>query len=62
MEKFWHSVTYNLPPENQIVWTKIWDGDGERNVTRLKRIGNLWFYPEGDMYVYYRPTHWCSEE
>ena len=20
--------------------------------------GNLWFFVDGSMYVYYRPTHW----
>jgi hypothetical protein len=24
----------------------------------LKRQGNLWYTPDGSMYVYYTPTHW----
>jgi hypothetical protein len=45
-------------PVGEVVWTKIHDDDGERNVTKLKRSGNLWFFPDGSMYVYYTPTHW----
>ena len=45
-------------PENVVVRTKIHDQDGERNDQPLKRIGRLWFYPDGSMYVYYTPTHW----
>ena len=30
-------------PEKQEVWTKIDDKDGERNVAKLTRRGNLWF-------------------
>jgi len=30
-----------------------------RSVQPLKRgAGNLWFTPDGTMYVYYEPTHW----
>jgi hypothetical protein len=49
-----------LPPEDVIVSTKIDDGKGCRNETTLKRIGRLWFVPDGSMYVYYTPTHWRS--
>jgi hypothetical protein len=45
-------------PANEVVLTKIDDERGERNVGRLKRIGNLWYTPDGGMYVYYTPTHW----
>lgn len=45
-------------PEGVVVRTKIHDKDGCRNEALLKRIGNLWFVPNGSMYVYYRPTHW----
>jgi hypothetical protein len=44
-------------PENVIVMTKIDDGKGIRNVTTLKRRGNLWWFPDDSMYCYYRPTH-----
>jgi hypothetical protein len=48
----------SLPEEGKIVMTKIDDANGLRNETTLKRQGNLWFFPDGSMYVYYRPTHW----
>lgn len=48
----------NTAPENEIVDTKIDDEYGERNVQKMKRMGNLWWFPDGGMYVYYTPTHW----
>lgn len=50
--------TTDTAPENVEVMTKIDDADGVRNEFTLKRSGNLWFYPDGSMYVYYTPTHW----
>jgi hypothetical protein len=49
-------------PENVVVRTKIDDGQGVRNDQTLKRQGNLWWFPDGSMYVYYRPTHWMPAE
>ena len=49
-----------LAPEDVVVNSKIDDDDGVRNERLLKRRGNLWFYPDGSMYVYYRPTHWAN--
>ena len=54
----WISTADILPPEGQVVLTKIDDSQGPRNQTGLKRHGNLWFLPDGSMYVHYRPTHW----
>lgn len=54
----WIKVSEQLPPEGAVVETKIDDGNGCRNVQKLKRIGRLWFFPDGSMYVYYMPTHW----
>ena len=45
-------------PEGEVLETKIDDSAGERNVANLKRVSNLWFYPDGSGYVYYTPTHW----
>ena len=45
-------------PNNRVVETKIDDEKGVRNQQDLKRQDNLWFYPDGSMYVYYTPTHW----
>lgn len=54
----WISVVERLPPENKIVDTSIDDGEYIRNERKLKRKGNLWYFPNGSMYVYYTPTHW----
>ena len=45
-------------PNGRVVETKIDDAKGLRNEQPLKRQGNLWFFPDGSMYVYYTPTHW----
>ena len=59
-------LTWQTPaiyaPEGKVVWTKIHDKDGERNVAQLKRRGNLWFLPDGSMYVYYTPTHFSLSD
>jgi len=54
----WTSCATLLPPDGLVVETKIDDASGCRNEQRLKRQGNLWFTPDGGMYVYYTPTHW----
>lgn len=54
----WIKVKEKLPPENLIVETKIDDEKGCRNQKKLYRYKNLWFFPDGSMYVYYTPTHW----
>jgi hypothetical protein len=45
-------------PVGPVVWTKIDDDKGTRNEAPLFKSGNLWFVPDGSMYVYYGPTHW----
>jgi len=50
--------TINSAPEGVTVRTKIDDIGGARNEQNLKRLGRLWFFPDGSMYVYYEPTHW----
>lgn len=60
MDRPWHSIS--LAPAEEVVETKIHDDDGERNVAKLVRSGNLWFFPDRSMYVYYRPTHWRRVE
>lgn len=52
--------TVGSSPEDKVVKTKIDDGSGVRNIQRLRRRGNLWWTPDGAMYVYYTPTHWAS--
>lgn len=55
----WVSTDKELPPDGEVVMTKIDDADGSRNESTLKRRGRLWFAPNGQTYVYYTPTHWC---
>ena len=60
-EDEWIACEDELPPTQTVVMTKIDDGKGGRNKTQLYRggpKGNMWFVPEGAMYVYYTPTHW----
>lgn len=54
----WISVNDDLPQHDEVVDTKIDDDKGVRNEQQLKRLGTLWWTPDGVMYVYYRPTHW----
>ena len=52
-------------PDNKLVWTKIHDDNGERNVQKMTRHSNLWWINRGrpnEMYVYYAPTHWAEIE
>ena len=57
-DNIWTPCTEELPPRGLEVETKIDDLRGIRNTQTLKRLGNLWFTPDGNMYVYYTPTHW----
>jgi hypothetical protein len=54
----WIRTNAELPPDGVTVETKIDDRRGVRNEQTLKRLGRLWFFPDGSMYVYYVPTHW----
>lgn len=58
MSDVWIRCSVALPTESVVVMTKIDDSRGCRNEQQLKRRGNLWFFPDGSMYVYYTPTHW----
>lgn len=49
-------------PNKKVVMTMISDIHGMRNQQELKRDGNLWWTPDGSMYVYYQPTHWRETE
>lgn len=54
----WYKVLDKLPPNGVVVETKIDDENGCRNKGQLYRNHNLWFLPDGSMYIYYVPTHW----
>jgi len=60
MNYTWIRCSDRLPQDGAEVRTKIDDKNGCRNETNLKRQGNLWFYPDVSMYVYYQPTHWSQ--
>ena len=47
-------------PRDVVVRTKIHDAFGARNDQPLRLRGNLWYFPDDSMYVYYTPTHWKS--
>lgn len=57
-QRAWTACADQASPENQIVESKISDAHGDRNEQQLQRRGNLWWTPDGGMYVYYTPTHW----
>lgn len=57
-ENQWIRCSDDVPRVGVVVETKIDDEKGCRNEQRLVRDGVLWFFPDGGMYVYYRPTHW----
>ena len=57
-DKIYIACSTLLPENGEVVMTKIDDEKGERNEQPLKRSDNLWFFPDGSMYVYYTPTHW----
>jgi len=54
----YRSVKHDPPPQGKVVETAIIDARGERNTQKLKRVGRLWFIPDGSMYVYYEPNFW----
>jgi hypothetical protein len=58
MKPEWVKCSIKLPENGKLVETKIDDEKGVRNEQILKRQGNLWYVPDGSMYVYYTPTHW----
>ena len=57
----WINCKDKLPNDFTIVKTKIDDEHGIRNEQYLKKCGNLWFIPNGSIYVYYSPTHWMED-
>lgn len=60
--KVWIATVDQLPGEGIVVDTKFDDAKGLRNEQPLKRLGNLWFFEDGSMYVYYTPTHWSTKQ
>lgn len=56
MANNWQPI--DTAPEHIVVDTKIDDEHGLRNEQPLMKRDNLWWFPDGELYVYYRPTHW----
>lgn len=50
----WHRTDMQLPQDGVVVLTVSESGLEQK----LKRQGNLWFFPDGSMYVYYTPVKW----
>jgi len=53
----WTKTSNQLPPDNAIVSTM----DSSGSVQDLKRKGNLWWFTDGSMYVYYTPQFWQAK-
>jgi hypothetical protein len=51
----WIECSVELPPEGKVVTTRSPGGMKQT----LVRDGNLWFFPDRSMYVYYSPEAWC---
>ncbi len=60
MSDNWLIIDEHSPPDDIIVWTKIDDEKGPRNIQQLIRIKRLWWHTDKKIYVYYSPTHWKS--
>lgn len=56
--KNWISIRAQLPEENILVNAKL---GRYRIVEKLKRVGNLWFCPDGSLYVWGAPTHYSYD-
>ena len=56
-EYAWHRTTDLLPPEDVVVETM--SSGGQHSL--LVRSGNLWFFPDRSMYVYYTPVAWKND-
>ena len=57
----WEAITETRPAQGVTVLTKIDGAGGPRNEQALVRKGNLWFFPDMSMYVYYTPTHFKEQ-
>lgn len=55
----WNETSKHQPLDNVVVETKNVSPNGEEtNKQDLVKKGNLWWYTDSSMYVYYTPTHW----
>jgi len=54
MSQNWTPTERELPPDGEVVETM----DSGGNEQDLRRQGNLFWFPDGSMYVYYVPKFW----
>ncbi len=54
MSADWTEVSQSVPPNGVVVDTVSPNGLQQK----LKRIDNLWFSPDGAIYMYYTPARW----
>ncbi|WP_433673757.1 hypothetical protein [Microbacterium gorillae] len=58
MSEQWTRTSTSLPAEGVVV-----DTIGPAGVAQpLKRMGSLWFFADGSMYVYYTPAYWRQRQ
>lgn len=55
-ESKWIRTADELPPERVVL--RMSDSGG--NVQRLQRVGNLYWFDDMSMYVYFTPVSWES--
>jgi len=53
-DQSWKSTENERPEDGRVVLTM----DSSGNEQTLKLSGNLWWFPDGSMYVYYTPKMW----
>lgn len=54
MMTIWFRTAFVVPEEGEVVEAK----DSGGHVHKLQRLKNLWFIPDGSMYVYFTPAEW----
>lgn len=54
----WTPTERELPPDGVVVQTM----DSGGHVQDLRRKGNLFWFPDGSMYVYYVPKFWKPKD
>lgn len=63
----WKPITEHEPADGETVLTCIDDAKGRRNEQRLYRsrrpgCNPLWWTADGEIYVYYQPTHFLPNK
>lgn len=49
---------YNQPNQDEVVETCVIDEGGQRMESKHLWRNYRWWTPDGEMYIYYNPTHW----